>query len=86
MVLLGIASYPIYLLHMPISRFLDVLAGATLARFAPFSGIFVVGFVFVAAVVVAQKLDTPIRRYLTTRVRSERFSLVRISPGSGAAG
>jgi peptidoglycan/LPS O-acetylase OafA/YrhL len=70
--LLGLASYPIYVLHLPLGHFVDVLAGRRLPGFAPLSGIFVTLLIAVIGIALAQRLDAPLRKYLTIMVFGER--------------
>lgn len=59
---IGVASYPLYLLHLPLAHGLDLLTHKQLTHFAPFGGIGLLMLIFTAAVLTAHHVDPPLRR------------------------
>jgi peptidoglycan/LPS O-acetylase OafA/YrhL len=80
LLVLGAASYPMYVLHVPLGEALAHVAGPGLERFAPLSGfVFVLGLVGVA-LLVERIYDLPVRRWLSktllrTPVRERREAI-----------
>ncbi|CAE6901480.1 acyltransferase family protein [Paraburkholderia domus] len=66
-VLLGAASYPIYVLHYPLAEILRGSASTFISSHAPASGVIFVLFIFVAAIAVDKFYDRPIRAKLSAR-------------------
>jgi peptidoglycan/LPS O-acetylase OafA/YrhL len=65
LLVLGAASYPMYVLHVPLGEALAYVAGPGVAKFAPFSGAaFVLALVGVA-LMVERVYDLPVRRWLS---------------------
>jgi peptidoglycan/LPS O-acetylase OafA/YrhL len=64
----GIASYPLYLLHLPLAHGLDILTHKQLTHLAPYGGIGLLALTFVAAVLTAKYVDPPLRRAVGTVV------------------
>lgn len=69
MTTLGVASYPTYVLHMPVCALVvfaaERAAGIPVADYAPFSGILLVAFVIAISVLLDRTYDWPVRRALT---------------------
>ncbi len=65
LLLLGSASYPIYVLHVPVAQYLAFGAKAMIAKTAPFSGIILVAVLIGLSVVVEKRFDLPVRRWLS---------------------
>lgn len=65
--LLGQASYPVYLLHLPISSLFYTFGFSLLIeRYAPLSGIFLIIFLIYFSVQLEKIYDLPIRKYLSS--------------------
>lgn len=69
MLMLGAASYPIYVLHYPIIKFLTIIAEALghetiISDYAPFTGIALIVFLLVISVFMAKYIETPLRAWL----------------------
>ena len=66
---LGQASYPIYLLHIPIASLIYSFGfGSYVERFAPVSGILFVILMILLSLIVEKFYDLPLRKYLTKRL------------------
>ncbi len=83
--LLGVASYPVYLFHLPVAHLLSKLlpAGADV-RFAPFSGMVLLALLVVFAVVADRIYDRPVREWLRTRLVGGRRQgvVAKVTPDS----
>ena len=70
--LLGVASYPVYLFHLPVAHVLSKVAPGMDVRFAPFSGIALVALLIAFAVIAERVYDRPfralLRAWLATRI------------------
>lgn len=67
--LLGQASYPVYLLHVPVSSLFYTFGfGMLIESYAPFSGIFLIIFLIYFSVYIEKIYDLPIRKYLSSRL------------------
>ena len=64
---LGQSSYPLYLLHVPISVLLYSLLGQTINQHAPLSGIFLVLGLILFTILLERLYDLPVRKYLGNR-------------------
>ena len=62
--LLGIASYPIYVLHVPVARVTMALVGGSADRYAPMSGIAFVTAIVVLSLALERFVDLPLRQWL----------------------
>lgn len=71
--LLGAASYPMYVMHIPIRQFLAYGVGGkeALAAMAPVIGVAYLLLVFVVSVLIERRLDEPFRRWVQRRFRSK---------------
>jgi peptidoglycan/LPS O-acetylase OafA/YrhL len=67
LVMLGSASYPIYVFHRPIGALITRAAGETATRCAPFSGMILVIFLIAFSVWLERHVDLPLRRRLASR-------------------
>jgi peptidoglycan/LPS O-acetylase OafA/YrhL len=65
LLVLGSASYPIYVLHKPIGAIVDHASPDRIAAFAPVTGIILVAGLVWLCLVVEKYFDIPIRRRLT---------------------
>lgn len=72
---LGIASYPLYMIHYPLLRFIlgaiQKVAHRNPAVFAPWAGITAVATLFFVALFVEARFDRPLRAWLTRPSRRE---------------
>jgi len=67
--LLGQASYPVYLLHVPISSLFYILGfGLLIERYAPLSGISLIIFLIYFSIQLEKIYDLPTRKYLISRL------------------
>jgi len=65
LLVLGAASYPMYVLHVPLGEALNYVAGPVVERFVPLSGIVFVLALVGMALLVERIYDLPIRRWLS---------------------
>ena len=65
MVILGSASYPIYVLHEPISNMAELLLKNYAVDYAPFTGILFIATIVAGSVFLEKFIDMPIRKKLT---------------------
>lgn len=64
---LGRASYPVYLIHVPMASIVYSLFGELIEKYAPLSGVlFVVGLI-IFSIQIEKIYDIPLRRYLTEK-------------------
>ncbi len=70
--MLGSASYPIYVLHMPVGELLQFLFGSHVATFASFSGILLVLLLISTSLWVEKFYDIPLRRWISNRLFTTR--------------
>lgn len=68
LLLLGAASYPIYVLHKPIEKIATYLIHGTEGIFAPISGIILVGGLIALSLLVEKHYDIPMRRWISSVV------------------
>lgn len=69
LLILGSASYPIYVLHLPTKEIVSIVNTKFVESIAPLSGILlVVGLIFMA-VFIEKIYDLPLRRWLANKVR-----------------
>ena len=64
---LGVVSYPIYLLHIPVSSIIYLYAGSMVKAYAPFSGVGLVIAMIILSLCAEKYLDAPVRRFLKLR-------------------
>jgi peptidoglycan/LPS O-acetylase OafA/YrhL len=64
----GSASYPLYVLHMPMIDIFHSQYGNWIKTYAPFSGLIFIVFSLIVAVFVEKFLDIPLRKMLTARL------------------
>jgi peptidoglycan/LPS O-acetylase OafA/YrhL len=67
LLILGSASYPIYVFHRPVAALITRVAGAPVNRYAPLSGVLLVIFLILFSVWLERRVDIPVRRRLTDR-------------------
>ncbi|WP_283445769.1 acyltransferase family protein [Noviherbaspirillum suwonense] len=67
LIALGAASYPIYLLHAPVSHLIEHEMGATVIASAPASGIALLLGLVVSAFLIDKYYDIPVRQWLSGR-------------------
>ncbi len=65
--LLGAASYPIYLMHIPISGIAYHFYGDAVEKYAPLSGGVLLTILIISVVIIEKYIDIPIRRYLVSK-------------------
>lgn len=69
--LLGLLSYPVYVLHVPLGEWLEGVVAAPLAPYAPLAGVLFAAGLVGLAWVLDRWFDQPVRRFLT-RVTAAR--------------
>jgi peptidoglycan/LPS O-acetylase OafA/YrhL len=62
---LGILSYPVYLLHEPVGALLEPVLAVPLAAHAPLAGVSLIGLLAVLCLALDALYDRPVRRFLT---------------------
>lgn len=72
LLVLGSASYPIYVLHIPVGIILSSIFRDYVGMFAPISGIVLVFILIVLSVLVEKFYDIPLRRWISNRVLKKR--------------
>ncbi|MBI3230257.1 MAG: acyltransferase, partial [Burkholderiales bacterium] len=65
--ILGSASYPMYVLHLPLAQMAHFVARNRVEQFAPLSGILLVIFLLWISLLVEKEYDIPLRRWLTQK-------------------
>jgi peptidoglycan/LPS O-acetylase OafA/YrhL len=70
---LGVVSYPIYLLHIPVSLIIYLYANNLVEIYAPWSGAGLVLGLIILSLLAEKYLDIPARRFLTTRFIKPNF-------------
>ncbi|WP_317930501.1 acyltransferase [Halioxenophilus sp. WMMB6] len=68
LVLLGLASYPIYVFHKPIGELVYFLAPNTIVLNQPYFGVLLVIVLVLSSIVLEKKIDGPIRKVLVRKV------------------
>ncbi|CAH2602182.1 Acyltransferase [Rhodovastum atsumiense] len=68
---LGSASYPIYVLHVPIAKMMSPV-WESVDAFAPYGGILFIVLLVMLSVGLERIYDVPVRRYLLGRLRKSR--------------
>jgi peptidoglycan/LPS O-acetylase OafA/YrhL len=76
---LGILSYPVYLLHEPLGALLEPVLAVPLAAHAPLAGVPLIGLLAVLCLALDALYDRPVRRFLT----SATMSVVPSGPQGG---
>jgi peptidoglycan/LPS O-acetylase OafA/YrhL len=66
--LLGVASYPVYLFHLPVAHVLAKVVPGGAARLAPFSGIALIVLLIMFSVIAERIYDRPFRAWLRARL------------------
>jgi peptidoglycan/LPS O-acetylase OafA/YrhL len=64
--ILGSASYPIYVLHIPANQIVSHLSRGAEAPYAPFSGVLFVTLLVALSVWLEKRYDIPVRKYLSS--------------------
>ena len=67
--ILGSASYPIYLLHIPISGFIYFCFKNYIQYSAPFSGIILTLFLIFLSLLIEKYYDIPLRKWLSVKLK-----------------
>lgn len=71
---LGSASYPMYVLHIPVAGLAGLVLHDSIKAYAPFSGIAIVALLIVGSVWIEKNVDIPVRRWLSGKlVRSPKL-------------
>ncbi|UTY55798.1 acyltransferase [Massilia sp. erpn] len=65
---LGSASYPLYVLHIPLGMLASALLKKWGAKLAPFSGISFVAVLILLSLLLEKRADIPLRRWLSQRL------------------
>ena len=73
---LGSASYPIYLFHIPLAGLLSHLFGQDIYNHAPWSGLAYAAIIFIFAVIFERRFDEPFRARLSKLFIAERKILL----------
>ena len=63
--LLGLLSYPIYVLHVPLGEWLEGAMAAPLAPYAPVAGVMFAAALIMLVWALDRRFDQPLRRWLT---------------------
>ncbi|MYM65281.1 acyltransferase family protein [Pseudoduganella sp. FT55W] len=69
---LGSASYPLYVLHVPLGYVFAVAFQPVFAKYAPFSGIAFALMLIALSIAVEKVYDIPVRRWLSSRLLARR--------------
>ncbi len=64
---LGMASYPLYVLHLPVSGIIDYFYHDIVSTSVPYSGLLLILFLVPLSIFIEEKMDKPIRKALTHR-------------------
>ena len=67
--ILGSASYPIYLLHVPISGFINLYFNNFIKYSAPFSGVILTLFLIFLSLLIEKYYDIPFRKWLSIKLK-----------------
>jgi len=67
LILLGTASYPIYVMHKPLASLVVYFMPSLVGPYAPFSGLVFLAALVAMSVVLEKYYDIPIRRWLSQR-------------------
>ena len=67
--ILGSASYPIYLLHVPISGLINLYFNSYIKYSAPFSGIIFTFFLIFLSLMIEKYYDIPFRKWLSIKLK-----------------
>jgi len=71
LLLLGAASYPVYVLHKPSGDLVHLLfSGAALNAAAPWAGLLFAALLTAAVILLERVYDLPVRRFLSRRLRT----------------
>lgn len=70
--MLGLLSYPIYVLHVPLGEWLQGTMAAPLAPYAPLAGVVFAAALVMLAWVLDRRFDQPLRRWLTRLTATRR--------------
>lgn len=68
LLVMGRVSYPMYVLHWPVANLLLSVAGYSIYKHAPFSGIALIAFLVVLSLLLEKYYELPVRRYLSKYV------------------
>jgi len=74
LLILGSASYPLYVLHQQAGLIVDFLTGGMVKETAPWSGMIFTALLILACVALEKAFDLPVRRWLRQRFLHERPS------------
>lgn len=66
------ASYPLYLLHLPVARLLEGVIADPLSDRAPLAGVLLTLIMVVLSIAVQRYFDEPVRRYLSVKLGLRR--------------
>ena len=72
LLVLGSASYPLYVLHKPFGEMMSILGGKIEVGYAPFSGLVLIAILVPLCVLIETYYDIPLRRWLTNSVFRKR--------------
>ncbi len=67
LLMLGSASYPMYVLHTPILNLLNRVQIVDASKFAPISGIALVALLIALSVMIEKYFDIPVRKWITNK-------------------
>lgn len=85
LLLLGSASYPIYVLHQPVGAFIHNIFGERVELYAPWSGCILAAFLLMLSIQLEKLYDIPVRRWLSAWVRQRRTRQAAIIAAGAAA-
>ncbi len=84
LLMLGSASYPIYVLHQPVGALIHDLFGARIELHAPWSGCLLAAFLFTLSIQLEKFYDIPLRRRLSALRRRTKPPVI-LAAGAGAS-
>lgn len=70
--ILGSASYPVYVFHVPVYAFFLMFSGGLGRNYAPYTGIAFIIFMVFLSVVVERYYDVPIRRWISRKLLNNK--------------
>jgi peptidoglycan/LPS O-acetylase OafA/YrhL len=73
--LVGFVSYPLYVLHIPLTRLPRLFMPDEMTTYAPFSGLILMAAMLVISYLLTKYYDIPVRRYLNHKfVRARKLA------------
>jgi peptidoglycan/LPS O-acetylase OafA/YrhL len=78
--ILGSASYPLYVLHFPLSRLAATALHHKETQYAPFSGIVFASVLVVLCYLLERYIDTPLRKWLSAKLKQKKTQQPALKP------